>query len=197
MIRSIVVETAALLILAVGFPLAARSQDRVVPVSLDVLAPMIGTWGAPDSVVAKYPRLADHVVHAYRWGVGPHAIDLRESFRAGHPDSAELKGLIFLDPATERIGFVAVAGTGAEGGRLFRGEYHVLADGAIERVYDVFYRSAADTPGEELGGRRRRFRETYRSEGPDNITSTLEWWLDGTWQPFGPGRYALVRLPSD
>jgi hypothetical protein len=54
---------------------------------------------------------------------------------------------------------------------LFRGRYFRHADGLIERQYDAFYRTLADFPGEELGGLRRRYRETVRFVSPDSIAT--------------------------
>lgn len=152
--------------------------------SLDGLRPLLGGWG---------PREAkDRIVHDYRWTVGEQAMRMREGFAVGHPEGAELDGTVFWSPERGRIEFVAVAGKDKSQGRLFRGEYRLLDDGRIERVYTVHYRTLADTPGEELGGLERRYREVYTIEG-DALTATLDWWRDGRWQPFGPGQYALVR----
>jgi hypothetical protein len=82
------------------------------------------------------------------------------------------------------VQFVAVAGHGDGEGRYFEGEYQRLADGRIERTYDVFYRTATDTPGDQFGGTRRRYRDTYVVTG-DSIGSTLTWFHEGAWRPFG------------
>lgn len=132
-------------------------------------------------------------MHSYEWTVGRYAMRLREGFPVGHPEAAELDGLIYWDPATERIEFVAVAGRGPGQGRFFRGEYRVLEGGGVERIYDVFYRTLEDMPGEELGGSRRRYREVYLPVTPDSMDSTLDWWMDGGWRPYHRGRYAVVR----
>jgi hypothetical protein len=66
----------------------------------------------------------------------------------------------------------------------------------IEREYEVFYRTLADVPGEQLGGLRRRYRETATFSAPDTIQTTLEWWSGGAWRPFGPfrrGTYVRAR----
>lgn len=154
--------------------------------TLAFLEPMIGEWHPaelPDSLEQLTPPI---VGHAYEWTVGRKAIRLREIYRAGSADAAQLDGLVYWNPATERVEWVAVAGHGEGEGRLFAGEYRQLADGAIERTYDVFYRSAADMPGEVFGGSRRRYRETYRFESPNRIASTLDWFHDGAWRGFGP-----------
>lgn len=169
----------------------ADAQSRVVLDStLRGLEPLVGSWGAPPNT----PRVpANHVVHLYEPMVGGKSLRMREGFPAGRSDDAELDGMVFWNVATERIEFVAVAGKGTGQGRFFSGEYRVLPDGAVERVYDVFYRTLADTPGEELGGARRRYREVYRLAGRDSVDATLEWWLRGEWRPYGPGRYVLLR----
>lgn len=163
--------------------------------SLAFLAPLIGEWrpmAVPDSIKRLNPPV---VAWAYRWVVGKRAIEVRESFRQGQADSALLSGLIYWNPATELVEFVAVAGHGPGQGRLFRGEYRLRADGAIEREYDVFYRTLADIPGEQLGGSRRRYREAYTLVTPDSIASALDWFHDGEWRPYGPfARNAFSRL---
>lgn len=151
---------------------------------------MLGGWGAPPSVTRVPPN---RVVHHYAPMVGGKSIRIREGFVQGQGDDAELDGMVFWNVATQRIEFVAVAGKGSGQGRSFSGEYRVLADGGVERIYDVHYRTLADTPGEELGGTRRRFREVYRIVGRDSVEATLDWWLRGEWKPFGPGKYLLLR----
>lgn len=160
------------------------------------LEALVGAWSPPAAVQASRPRYRGHVVHAYAWTVGRQAMRLREGFTLGHPDEALLDGLVYWDPATERIEFVAVAGPGPGEGRFFHGEYHLLEDGSIERIYDVFYRTLEDMPGEELGGSRRRYREVYIPITADSMDSTLEWWMDGAWRPYNRGRYAVVRAAS-
>lgn len=165
--------------------------------TLAFLRPMVGAWsplGLPDSLARLDPPI---VGHEYAWTVGGMALRIRESFRRGGGEEAQLQGLVYWDPATERVEFVAVAGHAAGQGRLFRGEYRQLQDGTIERVYDVFYRTAADMPGGAHGGSRRRFRERYRFDTPDRIASTLEWFHDGAWRGFGPfAEGGFERLPD-
>jgi hypothetical protein len=151
---------------------------------------LIGLW-AP---AAAGDRDGKRIAHDYSWTVGGKAVRIRENYSLGNPDAAELDGMVLWNPATERVEFIAVAGHGPDQGRYFEGEYLFRADGAVERVYDVFYRTLADTPGEQLGGARRRFREVYRWAGPDTVHATLDWWRAGRWQPFGPGRYTVVRV---
>lgn len=188
---SVVFVTTGLLTLTT----AAFAQPRATqPDSTLVgLSRLVGEW-APGPRVAR--RAGEPVVHDYSWTVGGKALRMRENYKLGGPEHAEVDGLVFWNPALERIQFVAVGGHGPGQGRYFEGEYRVLADGAVERVYDVYYRTLADTPGEELGGGRRRYREVYRWVTPDSLQATLDWWRDGRWQPFGPGVYTLVRVPE-
>jgi hypothetical protein len=162
---------------------AVPASATPAPVSLALLEPLVGAWSTAG---------AERVVHDYAWTVGGQALRLREGYRAGHAEEAELDGLVFCDPAGAKIEFVAVAGHGAGAGRTFRGEYRALADGRIERVYDVTYRTLADVPGAEEGGLSRRFREVYTVDG-ERLAATLECWRQGAWQPFAGGRYELVR----
>jgi hypothetical protein len=76
------------------------------------------------------------------------------------------------------------------------GTWTPLADGRVERLYDVYYRTLADTPGEDQGGSRRRYRDVWAADGPNAITHTLEWWHEGRWQPYARGNYRLVRAGS-
>lgn len=164
--------------------------------SLAFLTPLVGAWRPlhiPDSLRRLDPPI---VALDYRWTVGGKAVSLRESFR-GSADSALLTGLVYWNPATERVELLAVAGKGDGEGRVFMGEYRELEGGVIERVYDVFYRAAPDVPGEQFGGLRRRYRETYRVVTPDSIASTLDWFHDGTWRPYGQfARGSFRRIPE-
>jgi hypothetical protein len=191
-----------LVAIALALPSGLTAQNAPVrgyvsDSSLTFLAPLIGAWhplGLPDSLERLDPPI---VAHEYRWIVGRKAIQIRESFRLGSADAALLTGMVWWNPATERVEFAAVAGPGPGEGRLFRGEYRLLDDGTIERTYDVFYRAPADVPGEDMGGLRRRYRERYRMASPDSITSTLEWFHDGAWRPFGRfARGGFTRIPG-
>lgn len=192
--------------LAVGVPalagpsLAAQSPPpTVVPDStMRALAFMTGRWRVPagDPILAQHPELADLAIIDARWAVGGKAIRYREHASSDDANGALLDGLIYWNPATERIEFVAVAGPGAGQGRLFVGAFTPLADGRVEKIYDVFYRTLADTPGEELGGARRRYREVLEPAGPDRLVHSLEWWLDGRWQRYARGHYELVRAEA-
>lgn len=181
------------ILLAVGVtavPLAAQQPSAargfLSDSSLAFLAPLIGEWIPllPDSMIRRIGF--QPVAGSYRWVVGRQAIQFRESYRAGgDPDSALLHGMIYWNPASETVEFTAVAGPLAGQGRLFRGAYRQREDGTIEREYDVFYRTLADTPGESHGGSRRRYLETVTFVTPDTISTTLKWWFDGAWRPFG------------
>jgi hypothetical protein len=189
---------AALLLSAPAFAAHAQQvRGYLADSSLAFLAPLVGMWrplNVPDSIARLDPPV---VAQDYRWTVGGKALLHRERFRRGQPDSSVLTGLVFWNPATERVEWVAVAGAGAGEGRFFSGEYRQLASGAIERVYDVIYRTPADVPGDAFGGLRRRYRETYRLVTPDSIATTLEWFHDGAWRPFGPfATGAFERIPQ-
>lgn len=166
--------------------------------SLVFLEPLVGSWrptGLPDSLAALDPPI---VAADYRWTVGKKAMRIHESFRGDDVDAADLDGLIYWNPATERVEFVAVAGHGPGQGRLFIGEYHELEDGAIARTYDVFYRAPTDVPGEVYGGLRRRFREVYRPVTRDSLSTALDWFHDGAWRGYGSfATGAFERLSVD
>ena len=163
-----------------------------------VMAPyafLEGDW-VPDSttgVFTQNPNLRGMIVAQFTWIVGRKAFRFREGLRPDVEDGAELEGMVYWNPATEKVELVAVAGKGPGQGRLFMGEYRALADGRVERIYDVYYRTLADTPGESLGGARRRYREIIDGSRPGRIEFTLDWWLNGQWQPFNRGRYSLVK----
>jgi len=187
------------LIGATLMPAGVSAQDDVPRIdsarSMEALEFLTGSWKAPadDPALEQSPELAELIVLQIEWTVGKNALRLREYVRGEGPMNAALDGFIYWDPAQERIEFVAVGGHGPDQGRLFVGEFRPLADGRVERVYDVFYRTAADMPGGELGGLRRQYREIYSADGPDGLTHTLEWWLDRRWQPFSRGEYRLAR----
>ena len=176
---------------------ATQVRGYLTDSSLAFLGPLVGMWRplhVPDSIARLDPPV---VAQDYRWTVGRKALVHRERFRKGQPESSALTGLVFWNPATERVEWVAVAGAGEGEGRFFSGEYRLLENGAIEREYDVFYRAPADVPGDAFGGLRRRYRETYRLVTPDSIATTLEWFHDGAWRPFGPfARGAFKRIPE-
>ncbi|MCA8977466.1 MAG: alpha/beta hydrolase [Planctomycetes bacterium] len=154
------------------------------PGPLAMLRTLLGQWTPRDQT--------QRVVFELQPGIGPFSMRLREAFPAGHPERAQLDGMVFHDPVTQAVGFIAVAGARSGQGRVFHGEYRALEEGVIERTYEVHYRSLADIPGEELGGATRRFRETFRVDG-DLLRATLEWWHEERWQRYGPGRYELCR----
>jgi hypothetical protein len=154
--------------------------------TLGFLAPLEGSWQPllPDSMLERIGHVP--IAGNYVWVVGNRAMLLRESFAAGsNPLTGLVQGMIYWNPATEKVEFIAVGGPGDGEGRLFQGEYRLREDGTIEREYDVHYRTLADIPGEVFGGSRRRYLETVTFVTPDSITTTLKWWHDGAWRPFG------------
>lgn len=187
--------TAALAALILAAPVTAQQppvRGFLNDSTLGFLAPLIGEWTPllPDSVIRQIGHRP--IAGNYQWVVGRRAIMFRESYPAGgDPDQALLHGMIYWNPATEKVEFVAVAGPGDGEGRLFEGTYRLREDGAIEREYDVFYRTLADIPAEVHGGSRRRYLETATFTAPDTIATTLRWWFDGAWRPFG--RFATGR----
>jgi hypothetical protein len=188
----------ALAVVVATVPLAAQQGTAVrgylADSSLAFLAPIVGAWTPvlPDSIVRQLGHLP--VAGSYQWTVGRRAMVMREGYPAGgDPLAADLEGLIYWNPATEKVEFVAVAGHGDGQGRLFQGEYRLREDGTIEREYDVYYRTLADIPGERFGGSRRRYLETMRMVTGDSAHTTLQWWHDGAWRPFGPFATGVVR----
>lgn len=175
---------------------AQEPAASAVPDStLRVLEFLTGQWRIPpgDSLLERRPELAGMLVIDAEWAVGGKAIRYREQVFPESDRGAELEGLIYWDPAREQIRFTAVAGHDDGQGRLLVGEFTPLDDGRIEKVYDVYYRTLADMPGEELGGARRRFREVLEPTGADRFTHSLEWWHEGRWQRWARGHYELVR----
>lgn len=182
-------------------PVPAAAQDLtpiVTAADMQALDFMTGRWWIPrgEEVLTRNPELTDVVILEVTPIVGGHAMRVLEHTPVTGPADAEVDGMIYWDPAEERLEFVAVGGRAEGQGRLFVGEYRALADGRVERVYDVHYRTAADMPAEDRGGSRRRYREVYAPDGPDGLTHSLEWWVGGEWRPFGQGRYRLERAPD-
>jgi hypothetical protein len=161
-------------------PLTAQTPSAVVPDSTVAgLAFLEGRWriAAGDPALQQYPELAELDIVQATWVVGGKA--MRWLDHVGPDGTAEAEGMIYWDPAVEKIRFVGVGGPGEGQGRLLVGTWTPLADGRVERLYDVYYRTLADMPGEELGGSRRRYRDVWAADGPDAITHTLEWWHEG------------------
>jgi hypothetical protein len=191
-----------LLSLSLLGPAAVRAQTQA-PVrgyladsSLALLRPLIGRWRPLMVVGPSVPEGETLVAEEYRWVVGGKAIHYFENFLLSRPDSAQVDGLIYWNPATERVELVAVAGSGVGQGHLYTGEFHQLEDGTLERVFDGFYRSREDIPADAFGGMRRRYRQRFQFFTADSVGFSLEWFHDGAWRPFG-GRLShntLVRI---
>lgn len=184
---------------AAGAPaLAQAAASATMPdETLQALAFLVGRWRVPagDPALEQVPELAELDIVTATWTVGGKA--MRWLDHVAEDGTAEAEGLIFWDPALEEIRFVGVGGPGEGQGRLFVGTWTPLADGRVERRYDVFYRTLADMPGEELGGSRRRYRDVWAADGADALTHTLEWWHEGRWQTYARGSYRLVRSDGD
>ena len=182
----------------VSAPAAAQAVTGTVTPdeTIAAIAFLEGRWRVPsaDSALQQYPELAELDIVEATWVVGGKAMRWRDHVQPN--GVAEAEGLVYWDPALEKIRFVGVGGPGEGQGRLFVGTWTPLADGRVERLYDVYYRTLADTPGEELGGSRRRYRDVWAADGPDTIIHTLEWWHEERWQPYARGDYRLVRADS-
>lgn len=202
MLRALALPTA---LLTLAFSLPARAESQAGPQvrgylndsSLAFLKPFLGRWRpvvtyAPPGQSAP----ARVVAEDYRWAVGAKAILYRENYPFPAEDSAQVVGMIYWNPSTERVEYLGVSGTGVGQGHLYQGEYHELEDGSVERVFEGFYRTLEDIPGDAFGGTRRRFRQRFEFVTPDTIAYQLEWFHNGAWRPFGRfARNTLVRLP--
>jgi len=193
-----------LLVWLLTWPAATLVAQEARPVrgylndsTLAFMRPLIGHW-RPVIVYGASPGDTTTIVaEAYRWTVGGKAIHYLENYPLGQPDSAQVDGMVYWNPAAERVEFVGVAGRGPGQGRLYQGEYRELDDGTIERVFDGYYRTLADIPAETLGGFHRRYRQRFRFVTPDSLEYQLDWFHDGAWRPFGRfARNALVRIPG-
>ncbi len=198
-IGSVVLSLAGLAPAVVRGQTQASVRGYLADSSLALLRPLIGRW-RPLVVISTSAQSAGAsiVAEEYRWVVGGKAIRYVENYPLAHPDSAQVQGLIYWNPATERVEFVSVAGTGPGQGHLYQGEFHELADGDVERVFEGFYRTPEDIPGDSFGGMRRRYRQRFHIITADSVAFTLEWFHDGAWRPFGGQRASntLVRIPG-
>lgn len=160
--------------------------------------PLIGEWMIdPESeLVRSAPperreELLSIVGLAFAWGdTAQSTVEIREIYPIDEPKQARGYGIAVWNPVDQLHHFMAA---NTEQDFYFEGYLQVLEDGAVQRVYEVFYGAdRSQIPGENEPGWTRRFRDTYRVDG-DAMEQRVEIFWNGGWRPFSGGAFTLIR----
>lgn len=182
------------LVLIVTVPILVKAQEngerREIPTRF--FANFIGTWQAPDSILAKFPpEMAARPLVTYEWGSQKRIVRLFEVHAPDQKEEGLLEGFVLWNPVTHKVEFYAY---NKESDFLFRGEYTILEENRIQRIYDVYY--PTDHRFYKGGNAVITFRETSSlSEDKKTKFNTVEYFnkRDGRWDPWSTSAMARKR----
>ena len=148
---------------------------------LEKLSYYIGVWGPPnnDPMIKRDPKMINLKVIDFQWGAFKRVILSRTGLFSNDTNQVFSEGIITYNPNTKKIVWLEYQ---IENEILFEGEYIVLEENKIQRVYTVYY--AEDYPSiplPELPGWTRKFRETLTPTSNNNIDWLTEVWVNGKW----------------
>lgn len=98
----------------------------------------IGTYEVPDSLLKKYPKMADRPMVTIEFDMKKRSVHLIEAHTPNNKGNRTLEGLALWNPLTDRVEFY---GYNSDSDFLFKGEYTILKNDLIQRIYDVYYPS--------------------------------------------------------
>lgn len=163
-------------------------EERAIPTRL--FKNFIGTWQAPDTVLAKFPpEMAEKPLVTLEWSSEKKIIRFYEVHAPGKKEESVLEGMAFWNPVTHKVEFYAY---NKDSDFLFKGEYTILEENLIQRVYEVYY--PIDHQFYKSGNAVITFRETSSLSEDKKIKHNEVVYYnkrDGRWDPWSTS--AMIR----
>ncbi len=148
---------------------------------LEQLSYYIGTWGPhPDDIMVKKDlKMKDFKVIDFKWGKNKRVIWSRTGVFSDQKEEISSEGMITYNPNTQKIVWLEYQ---IDNELLFEGEYILLGENKVQRVYTVYYaKDYPDIPNPQLEGWTRKYRETFTPTSNHTIDWLTEARVDGTW----------------
>ncbi len=159
----------------------ARTKIQKSKNPLEQLSYYIGTWGAPvgHPMVKKNPKLKDLKVIDFEWGHHKKVIWSKTGIYTDEKKEVFSEGMITYNPNNKKIVWLEYQ---IDNEILFEGEYKILDENKVQRVYTVYYaENYPDIPNPHLDGWTRKYRETFTPTSENTIDWLTETWVDGKW----------------
>ncbi|GAA4275158.1 hypothetical protein U6A24_17465 [Aquimarina gracilis] len=148
---------------------------------LEQLSYYIGTWrpNADQPMVKRNPKMKDYKVIDFNWGSNKKVIHSRTGMYANIKEEFSSEGIITYNPNTKKIVWLEYQ---IDNEILFEGEYKILGNNKVQRVYTVYYaENYPDIPNPQLPGWTRKYRETFTPVSKNTINWLTETLIDGKW----------------
>lgn len=160
---------------------------------LEKLSNYIGVWrpSYDHPMLEKDLKLKNLKVIDFQWGTDRKVIHSKTGFYSATKKEIMSEGLITYNPTTDKIVYIEYQ---IDGSMLFEGEYQLLDNHKVRRVYDVYYPIGDTTiPYPEKEGWVRTFRETFTPKSKNAIDWSTEILIDGEWIKRGWDYFVAVR----
>lgn len=160
---------------------------------LEKLSNYIGVWRPPfdHPMLEKDSKMKDLKVIDFEWGTDRKVIHSKTGFYSATKNEIMSEGLITYNPTTDKIVWIEYQ---IDGSMLFEGEYQLLDNQKVRRVYKVYYPIGDTTiPYPEKEGWVRTFRETFTPKSKNAIDWNTEILIDGKWVKRGWDYFVAVR----
>ncbi|MBQ4822013.1 hypothetical protein [Aquimarina sp. MMG016] len=155
------------------------SQKQENP--LEQLSYYIGTWGPPsdDPIIKRDAKYKDLKVIDFKWGHNKRVIWSKTGLFSDQKKEVYSEGMITYNPNTQKIVWLEYQ---IDNEILFEGEYIMLGEHKVQRVYTVFYaENYPDIPNPQLKGWTRKYRETFTPTSEHTINWLTETLIHGKW----------------
>ncbi len=162
---------------------------------LEKLSYYIGTWGPnlDQPMVKRNPKMKDYKVIDFSWGSNKKVIISRTGINSNQGGKISSEGIITYNPNTKKIVWLEYQ---IDNEILFEGEYTILDNNKVQRVYTVYYaEDYPDIPNPQLPGWTRKYRETFTPISDNTIDWLTETLIDGKWVKQGQnnGDFKAIR----
>ena len=148
---------------------------------LEQLSFYIGTWGPPpnDPIIDRDPKYKDLKVIDFKWGKNKRVIWSKTGLFSDQKEEVYSEGMITYNPNTQKIVWLEYQ---IENEILFKGEYILLGENKVQRIYTVYYsENYPDIPNPHLEGWTRKYRETFIPTSNHSIDWVTESLIHGKW----------------
>lgn len=169
--------------------LVVEAQDSEKPGPLEIFTPFIGTWYAPDSIIAKNPQMKDRGIFRFEMDMRNLYVRVTEDFSLNDKEDYSFTALVVKDVLTSNFEFVGVN----KRHFFFKGQYKDISETGFTREYDVSY--PMDSEMAKNYGQVLRFREVFRIKSSDVMAFDIKYYnkISMKWEPWSPQEFVIIR----
>lgn len=157
--------TIALLIVNLHVSLA---QEKINSSPMDVFAPFVGVWHAPDSVIKKNPHMHGRAIFKFELDEANSHLKLYEDFSLTNNTDYNFIGLLSYNPLNGMFEFM---GVNTKRNFLFKGYFTNVSDNGFTREYDVTYPAGGQVA--KNFGQIISFKEEFKLKDQNTLVFTI------------------------